>query len=163
MTKPAALAPASALAVGEQAPEFTMKTHGDKTIRLSDLKGKKVVLYFYPKDDTPGCTVEAKDFSALKPQFDKANTVIVGVSKDSVASHDKFRDKFCLTFDLGADDTNVCESYGVWGEKSMYGKKYMGIHRATFLIDEQGIIQAIWPKVKVEGHADEVLKATKSL
>jgi len=145
--------------VGQKAPDFTLGTNGDGSVSLSKLKGKKAVLYFYPKDDTPGCTIEAKDFRDLMPEFEKNNIVIIGLSKDSVKSHDKFKEKFCLPFILASDtEGTTCEAYGVWVEKSMYGKKYMGIERATFLIDEQGNIAHIWPKVKVEGHAKEVLE-----
>lgn len=154
----------NSLAKGDKAPSFAMDTNDGEHVTLDSLKGKNVVLYFYPKDDTPGCTIEAKDFRDLYEEFEKANTVIIGVSKDSVKSHEKFKDKYCLPFPLGADeDGKVCEAYGVWVEKSMYGKKYMGIQRATFLIDDKGIIQQIWPKVSVKGHAKEVLDAARSL
>jgi len=150
---------------GDKAPAFSMPTDGGKDATLASFKGKKnVVLYFYPKDDTPGCTVEAKDFRDLQAKFDKADTVIIGVSKDSVKSHDKFKDKYSLSFTLGSDeDVSVCGAYGVWVEKSMYGKKYMGINRATFLIDKSGTVAKVWPKVSVTGHAAEVLKAAQSL
>jgi peroxiredoxin Q/BCP len=133
-------------------------------VSLAKLKGKNVVLYFYPKDDTPGCTIEAKDFRDLMKDFEKNNTTIIGLSKDDVKSHDKFKEKFCLPFTLASDtDGSTCEAYGVWVEKSMYGKKYMGIERTTFLIDKQGKIAQIWGKVKVEGHAKEVLEAAQGL
>lgn len=153
------------LAAGASAPAFTMATDSAGKVSLKDYAGEKnVVLYFYPKDDTPGCTVEANDFRLLRDKFDKADTVIIGVSKDSVKSHDKFKDKHCLPFTLGSDeDGTVCEAYGVWVEKSMYGKKYMGIQRATFLIDKKGKLANIWPKVSVPNHAAEVLKAAESL
>jgi thioredoxin-dependent peroxiredoxin len=152
------------LAVGDKAPDFTLPADGGGTISLKGLKGKKVVLYFYPKDDTPGCTKEACAFRDSLPDFSKVKAVIVGISKDSVASHDKFKTKFKLPFPLASDeDGKVCETYGAWVEKSMYGKKYMGIERATFLIDEKGIIRNIWRKVKVEDHAEDVLKAANAL
>lgn len=150
--------------VGSAAPDFTLPTQGGGSVTLSKLKGQKVVLYFYPKDDTPGCTIEAKDFRDLMGEFKKANTVIIGLSKDNVKSHDKFVEKFCLPFTLASDvEGTVCEAYGTWVEKSMYGKKYMGIDRVTFLIDTQGKIAKTWPKVKVEGHAAEVLEAVKKV
>jgi peroxiredoxin Q/BCP len=152
------------LAVGDKAPDFTLPTDGGGTVSMKGLKGKKVVLYFYPKDDTPGCTKEACAFRDSLPDFSKVKAVIVGISKDSVASHDKFKTKFKLPFPLASDeDGKVCEAYGAWVEKSMYGKKYMGIERATFLIDEKGIIRNIWRKVKVEDHAPDVLKAANAL
>ncbi len=152
------------LKTGDKGPEFTLPTNGDGVVSLAKLKGKNVVIYFYPKDDTPGCTIEAKDFRDLMGDFKKSNTEIIGISKDSVKSHDKFKEKFCLPFILASDeDTKVCQEYGVWVEKSMYGKKYMGISRETFLIDAKGKIAHIWDKVKVEGHAAEVLEAAKAL
>lgn len=151
-------------AIGSAAPGFDLAASGGGNVSLAGLKGKNVVLYFYPKDDTPGCTIEAKEFRDLKAQFDAADTVIVGLSKDDVKSHDKFVEKFCLPFTLASDaDGKVCEAYGTWVEKSMYGKKYMGIDRVTFLIDKAGTIAQTWPKVKVEGHAQEVLDAVKGL
>ncbi len=149
---------------GSSAPEFTLPRDGGDTVSLSDLRGKKVVLYFYPKDDTSGCTKEAIDFTAHLPAFEAAGAVILGVSKDSVAKHDKFRDKHALGVALLSDeDSDVCERYGVWVEKSMYGKKYLGIERATFLIDAEGKIARAWRKVKVPGHAEEVLGAVQAL
>lgn len=145
--------------VGDKAPAFTLPTDGGGSVSLGALKGKKVVLYFYPKDNTSGCTKEAIDFSALKPKFDKAGAVVIGCSRDSAESHAKFRQKHKLTISLAADDAGkTTESYGVWVEKSLYGRKFMGIERATFLIDEQGRICQIWRKVKVDGHAEAVLK-----
>ena len=145
---------------GEKAPDFTMPTDGNGSVTLSALKGKTVVLYFYPKDDTSGCTAEACGFRDSFPDYGKTGAMVIGVSRDSVASHDKFKKKYELPFTLASDATGeVTERYGVWVEKSMYGRKYMGIERATFLIDEKGKIQQIWHKVKVPGHADEVLKA----
>ncbi len=149
--------------LGKKAPDFKMPTDTG-SVCLKDLKGKKVVLYFYPKDDTSGCTREAIEFSALKKDFDKAGTVVIGVSKDSAASHGKFRTKHKLAVELGADETGtVCEAYGVWVEKSMYGRKYMGIERSTFLIAADGKLTHIWRKVKVPDHANEVLAAAKAL
>jgi thioredoxin-dependent peroxiredoxin len=153
-----------ALKTGDKAPVFTLTTDGGGSVSLEKLKGQNVVLYFYPKDDTPGCTIEAKDFRDLMKDFEKSGTVIIGLSRDDVKSHDAFKEKFCLPFTLASDeDGKVCEAYGVWVEKSMYGKKYMGIERATFLIDKHGKIAHVWPKVKVEGHAKEVLEAVKGL
>ena len=152
------------LKVGDKAPGFTLPTDGGGSISLKELKGKTVVLYFYPRDDTPGCTAEACAFRDSLPDFSKVEAEVVGISRDSVASHDKFKKKFKLPFPLASDeDGNVTEAYGVWVEKSMYGKKYMGIERATFLIDGKGVILDIWRKVKVNGHTDEVLKAAKAL
>ena len=141
-----------------------MPTDGGGEVSLKALKGKKVVLYFYPKDDTPGCTKEACGFRDSLPDFSKVDAEIVGVSKDTVAKHDKFKAKHELNFILGSDeDGSVCEAYGTWVEKSMYGKKYMGIERATFLIDEKGVISNVWRKVKVKGHVEEVLAAAQAL
>lgn len=153
-----------ALSVGDKAPTFSLPGNGDTTLTLSDFAGKNVVLYFYPKDDTPGCTTEAKDFTSLSDDFAGANTVVIGMSKDTTAKHDKFIAKHDLTVQLASDETGeTLDAYGVWVEKSMYGRTYMGIQRATFLIDGSGIIQEIWPKVKVKGHADDVLAKAKSL
>ena len=152
------------LAIGDAAPAFTMPTDGAGSISLKDLAGKKVILYFYPKDDTSGCTAQACGFRDALPDFGKLDAVVIGVSKDSVASHDKFKKKYDLPFTLGSDENSgVCEAYGVWVEKSMYGKKYMGIERTTFLIDAKGKIAQIWRKVKVPGHVDAVATAVKSL
>lgn len=152
-------------AEGSAAPACSLVLTGDKTTDLASYKGKKnVVLYFYPKDDTPGCTTEAKDFASLAKDFDKADTVIIGISKDPMKSHDKFRAKYDLPFALASDvETGIAEAFGVWGEKSMYGKTYMGIIRSTFLIDKSGKIAKAWPKVSVTGHAAEVLKEAKKL
>jgi len=150
--------------VGDKAPAFSLPTDGGGKISLADLKGKPVVLYFYPKDDTSGCTKEAIAFSAAKAKFDKLGAVVIGVSRDSVASHDKFKTKHKLKLALGADESGkVTESYGVWVEKSLYGRTYMGIERATFLIDRVGKIAAVWRKVKVDGHAEAVLKAAQGV
>lgn len=152
------------LMIGENAPDFRLPRNGGGDVALSDLKGKKVVLYFYPKDDTSGCTAEAIDFSALGAQFEEANTVVIGISPDSVKSHDKFAAKHSLTVMLAADEEkSAAEAYGVWKEKSMYGKKYMGVERTTFLISPDGKVAKIWNKVKVAGHAQEVLEEAKSL
>ena len=151
-------------AEGDKAPDFELPTEGGKTFKLSAGKGKPVVVYFYPKDDTSGCTVEAKDFSRLAPDFRKAGVEVIGISPDSVESHQKFQKKHDLTVRLGADtDKAVATAYGVWIEKSMYGRKYMGVERATFLIDAKGRIAKSWPKVKVPGHAEEVLAAARAL
>lgn len=151
------------LKVGDQAPDFAMLTNQKSQNTCSDLLGKFVVLYFYPKDDTPGCTIEAKNFSDLKPEFTELNTVILGISKDNLDSHHKFTQKYALQFDLVFDNTDICQKYGVWVEKSMYGKKYFGINRATFLIDPQGFIAYIWPKVSVDEHAQEVLEVIQGM
>lgn len=149
---------------GQTAPDFTLPRDGGGQITLSALRPKAVVLYFYPKDDTSGCTTEAKDFTALADAFAAAGAVVVGVSKDSAASHDKFVKKHGLGVILASDEgSDVCERYGVWVEKSMYGKKYMGIERTTFLIDGAGTVRNVWRKVKVPGHAEEVLAAVKAL
>ena len=149
---------------GDKAPDFELPTDGGETLKLSGLKGKPVVLYFYPKDDTSGCTAEAKDFSRLAPQFRKAGVEVIGVSPDSVASHQKFRKKYDLAVTLAADaDKAVATAYGVWVEKSMYGRKYMGVERSTFLIDKTGRIAKSWRKVKVPGHAEAVLAAAQAL
>lgn len=152
------------LKVGDYAPDFTLDTDGNNTITLSELRGKNVVIYFYPKDDTPGCTIEAKEFALSEEDFKDNDTKIIGISKDDVKSHDGFKKKYCLPFTLASDvEGSVCEAYGVWVEKNMYGKKYMGIQRATFLVDKKGIIREIWPKVKVEEHARAVLEAVQDI
>jgi peroxiredoxin Q/BCP len=149
---------------GKKAPDFTAATDGGGKLKLSELRGKPVVLYFYPKDDTSGCTAEACSFRDNAAAFKKLKAQVVGVSKDSVASHDKFKKKYSLTFPLVSDaDGKICAKYGTWVEKSLYGRKYMGIERATFLIDAKGVIRKIWRKVKVPGHAEDVLKALKEL
>jgi len=164
MAQAAAKTSAAKLSEGQKAPDFNLPVEGGKTVSLSSLKGKNVVLYFYPKDDTPGCTVEANDFAKAMGDFEKANTVILGVSRDSIKSHEKFREKYCLPFSLISDEAgSMCEDYGVWVEKSMYGKTYMGIERSTFLIDTSGTIRKIWPKVKVDGHCLDVLSSAKSI
>ena len=151
---------ANDLKVGQKAPDFTLMDDSGKKVKLADLKGKKVVLYFYPKDDTPGCTKEACAFRDGIKEIKNRGAVVFGVSADSVESHKKFKDKFDLNFPLLADtDRKVIEDYGTWKEKSMYGKKYMGIERTTFLIDPQGKISHIFPKVKVDQHYGEVIAA----
>ena len=148
---------------GDPAPPFDLPTSGGGHVSLASLKGKRVVLYFYPKDDTPGCTQEALSFTEKGKAFAAAKTVVVGVSRDSVAKHDKFAAKHGLTVILAADeDGKVCESYGVWGEKTLYGRKFMGIERSTFLIDAKGKLLHIWRKVRVPGHVEDVLKVVKA-
>ena len=152
------------LAIGQTAPQFELPRDGGGTLSLASLKGKSVVLYFYPKDDTSGCTAEAIDFSGLKADFEKAGAVVIGLSPDSAKSHTKFKSKYDLAVDLVADEErNTLEAYGVWVEKSMYGRKYMGVERSTFLIAPNGSIARIWKKVKVPGHAKEVLEAVRAL
>jgi peroxiredoxin Q/BCP len=149
---------------GDKAPDFSLETDGGDKLELSRLKGKPVVLYFYPKDDTSGCTLEAKDFSKLAGDFRKAGVEVIGISPDSAASHAMFRKKHDLAVLLAADtEKAVANAYGVWVEKSMYGRKYMGVERATFLIDAKGRIARSWRKVKVPGHAADVLAAAKAL
>ncbi len=149
---------------GDKAPDVALPTEADAKLELSKLKGKPVVLYFYPKDDTSGCTLEAKDFTRLAPDFKKAGVAVIGVSPDSVESHAKFRKKYDLAVGLAADpDKTAANAYGVWVEKSMYGRKYMGVERSTFLIDKAGRIAKSWRKVKVPGHAEDVLAAAKAL
>ena len=151
------------LGVGSVAPDFKLPVNETETVSLNALQGKHVVLYFYPKDDTPGCTREACDFRDAFQAFESKNVVIVGVSPDGVASHATFKTKYDLPFILAADETkDVCQAYGVWKEKNMYGKKVMGVERTTFLIDPEGTISHIWPKVKVEGHVDAILQALKA-
>lgn len=151
-------------ATGDMAPDFTLPGDGGSTISLSALKGRPVVLFFYPKDDTSGCTAEAVDFTRLKSEFDAVGAALIGMSPDNVRKHDKFKAKHELSVALAADeDKTTLEAYGVWAEKSMYGRKYMGVERSTFLIDRDGRIARVWRKVKVPGHAQEVLEATKGL
>ena len=148
--------------IGEKGPDFTLPTDGNGSVKLSGLKGKKVVLYFYPKDDTSGCTAEACGFRDSFPDYGGTDAVVIGISKDSVASHDKFKKKHNLPFTLASDaSSDACEKYGTWVEKSMYGRKYMGVERSTFLIDEAGRIAGVWRKVKVPGHVEAVLAATR--
>jgi peroxiredoxin Q/BCP len=153
-----------ALKVGDRAPAFTLPATGGQSISLDRLKGRKAILYFYPKDDTGGCTREALDFQSLKTDFAAADTEIIGISADSLKRHDRFRTKYDLDLTLASDeDKAMLLAYGVWVEKSMYGRKYMGVERTTLLIDREGKIARIWPKVKVPGHAEEVLAAAKAL
>jgi peroxiredoxin Q/BCP len=150
--------------IGAPAPDFTLPRDGGSEISLSDQKPKAVVLYFYPKDDTSGCTKQAQGFTEMADAFAAAGAVVIGVSKDSVAKHDKFIAKHGLGVILASDEeSDVCERYGVWAEKSMYGKKYMGIERSTFLIDGSGVLREEWRKVKVPGHVEAVLEAVKAL
>ncbi len=150
------------LQVGDVAPHFTMMVSEDKSINLSDFEGKNLVLYFYPKDNTPGCTIEAMDFNSHKADFADLNTVVVGISKDDIKSHNKFKNSYNLDFDLASDSaTDTCEQYGVWAQKSMFGKKYMGINRTTFLVNKEGKITYIWRDVNVIGHAKSVLSKIK--
>ena len=152
------------LKLGDKAPDFDLPTDGAGQVSLAALKGRAVVLYFYPKDDTSGCTSEAQAFSGMRQQFEDAGAVVIGVSKDSPSSHDKFKSKYDLTITLASDESGeMLERYGVWVEKSMYGRKYMGIDRATFLIDADGVVRQVWRKVKVPGHADAVLAAVQGL
>ena len=145
---------------GDKAPDFTAAADGGETVRLKDLRGKKVVLYFYPKDNTPGCTQEACDFRDSISRFRRMGVVVLGVSPDSVKSHEKFKAKFELPFPLLADEDHaIAEAYGAWRQKSMYGRKYMGIVRSTFVIDERGRIAEVHEKVKVKGHVDQLLEA----
>jgi peroxiredoxin Q/BCP len=151
------------VSVGSKAPDFTLQTDDGHQFRLSDYLGKKVVVYFYPKDNTPGCTIEACDFRESLQQFNQLNCIVIGISRDSVATHAKFKEKYSLNFPLGADDEGaVCQLYGVWVEKSMFGKKYFGISRTTFLIDEQGIVMQVWPNVSVSTHVKDILTLLRS-
>ena len=148
------------VALGEPAPDFALTADDGRTVSLKDFQGKKVVLYFYPKDDTPGCTTEACSFRDNLARVTTKGAVVLGVSRDDTASHRKFKDKYDLNFPLLSDDSGaVTEAYGVWKKKNRYGREYMGIERTTFLIDGNGRIEKVWPKVRVEGHADEVLAA----
>jgi peroxiredoxin Q/BCP len=154
----------SEIEAGRPAPGFTLPRDGGGSFGLADAGGRNVVLYFYPRDNTSGCTLEANDFTARSADFAAANTVVVGVSKDSVKSHDKFRTRHGLDVILLSDESgDVCERYGVWIEKSMYGRTYMGIERATFLIDAGGDVRRVWRKVKVPGHVAEVLEAARAI
>lgn len=149
---------------GDQAPDVKLLGLEEEPVSPADFRGQKLVLYFYPKDDTSGCTREAQDFTALASEFEKAGTWILGVSKDEAAKHRKFIEKYELKVPLATDpDGSVCEAFGTWLEKSMYGRKYMGIDRATFLIDRDGVVKRVWRKVKVPGHAEEVLAAAREL
>jgi peroxiredoxin Q/BCP len=152
------------LEAGQQAPDFDLPADGGGRVRLADFEGRPLVLYFYPKDDTPGCTKEAQGFAAAVREFAAAGVALVGVSKDSVASHDQFKAKYGLPFALASDESGgMVEAYGSWVEKSMYGRSYMGIDRSTFLIDGAGTVRRVWRKVNVPGHVEEVLAAAKDL
>jgi len=152
------------LEIGKKAPDFTLACDGGGQLRLKDYQGRKLVLYFYPRDDTSGCTLQARTFTAYLPDFTAKNTEIIGVSADSPQSHDKFKAKHDLAIKLASDESHVMlKKYGVWVEKNMYGRKYMGIERTSFLLDEKGIIRQIWRKVKVKGHVEEVLDYIASL
>jgi peroxiredoxin Q/BCP len=154
----------SKVKIGNKVKDFKLPATGDKTIKLSELKDKKVVLYFYPKDSTPGCTLEGQDFRDNIRKFSSRKTIILGVSRDSLKSHENFKEKQCFPFDLLSDENEkLCKQFDVIKEKNMYGKKVMGIERSTFLIDEKGILRAEWRKVKVDGHVVEVLEAVKNL
>jgi peroxiredoxin Q/BCP len=149
---------------GDPVPDVKLEGADGKTVSPADFAGQKLILYFYPKDDTSGCTAEAQQFSALAEEFQNAGTWVLGVSKDSAKSHAKFTEKYALQVALASDtDGAVCEAFGTWVEKSMYGRKYMGIERATFLVDRDGVVKKAWRKVKVPGHADEVLEAARAL
>ncbi|MFO7305159.1 MAG: peroxiredoxin [Gammaproteobacteria bacterium] len=152
------------VAIGKKVPAFSCAATGGKKWKLSDAKGRKLVIYFYPKDNTSGCTKEGAAFRDLYPAFKKAGTIVVGVSPDSVESHEKFKAKMQFPFDLLSDeDRSLCQLFGVWKEKSLYGRKYMGVERSTFLLDENGVLRREWRKVKVPGHAEEVLAAAREL
>lgn len=152
------------LRIGDKAPLFELPGDGGATLRLADFAGKPVIVYFYPKDDTSGCTSEAIAFSQLAPEFEKAGATVIGISPDSAAKHDKFKAKHDLTVPLGADEKReVVEAYGVWVEKQMYGRSYMGVERSTFLIGRDGRIAQIWRKVRVKGHAEAVLEAARAV
>lgn len=149
--------------VGDKAPDLTLPSDGGGTVSLNDYRGQKVIVYFYPKDDTPGCTTESCSLSENISSLNKLGCAVIGVSKDSVKKHDKFKEKYNLKFPLASDaEGDVCERYGVWAEKKFMGRKYMGILRTTFLIDENGVIEKVWENVKVAGHTDEILTALKA-
>ena len=152
------------LTPGDDAPQFSLPADGGGTVRLTELRGKIVVLFFYPQDNTPGCTAEAIDFSKYHAAFERAGAAVIGVSPDNMKKHEKFRSKHGLAMPLVADEAReAIEAYGVWGEKMMFGRKYMGVIRSTFLIDRDGRIARIWRKVRVPGHAEEVLESAKAL
>ena len=154
----------SKVSIGKKVPQFSLPATGNQTIKLSELKGKNIVIYFYPKDSTPGCTLEGQDFRDNIRKFSSRNTRILGVSRDSLSSHEKFKEKQKFNFDLISDeDEKLCSLFDVIKEKNMYGKKFMGVERSTFLIDEKGILRNEWRKVKVKGHVEEVLEAVKNL
>ena len=150
--------------LGDMMPDIALEAADGATVRPTDFRGRKLVVFFYPKDDTPGCTVENKDFSALLPEFEAAGAAVLGVSKDPAAKHAKFAAKYGLTAPLATDaDGGLSDALGVWGEKSLYGRLFMGMHRTTYLVDKDGRIARVWRKVKVKGHAAEVLEAAKAL
>lgn len=152
------------LQIGDMAPQFELPRDGGGSLKLSDFRGRPVVLYFYPKDDTTGCTSEAVDFSRLKPEFDTIGAVVIGLSPDSVRKHDKFKAKHGLTVDLVSDEERkIIEAYHLWVEKQLYGRRYMGVERATYLIERDGKLAQIWRKVRVRGHAEAVLEAARKL
>lgn len=153
-----------ALEVGDKAPDFALQSDENKTLHLKDVKGRKIVLYFYPKDNTPGCTREACDFQTHLNQFTKQNALVIGISKDNPERHKKFKEKYSLSFPLLADESgDICVAYGVINKKSLFGRSFLGITRSTFLIDENGMIRAIWKKVKVNGHTQQVLDELNKL
>ena len=155
---------AGAIEVGKPAPDFSLPDHDGNTVTLGSFAGAPLVIFFYPKDDTSGCTAEAVAFSAMEPAFREAGAAIIGISPDSAKSHTKFRAKHSLTVPLGSDEEKTAlQAYGVWTEKAMYGRKYMGVERTTVLVGKDGSVAKIWPKVKVPGHVDEVLAAVKAL
>lgn len=161
---PAKTVPTPSVKLDKKVPAFSLPATGGKTFKLADAAGSKLVIYFYPRDNTPGCTQEGEAFRDLYPAFKKAGTLVVGVSPDSLASHEKFRTKMSFPFELLADeDHRLCDLFGVFKEKSMYGRKFMGVERSTFLLDAGGVLKHEWRKVKVSGHAEEVLAAAKSL
>lgn len=154
----------NAISIGQKVPAFERPATGGKTVKLSDFEGRNVILYFYPRDNTPGCTLEGQDFRDHMPEFEARDTAVLGVSRDSLKSHEKFREKQKFPFDLLADeDESLCRLFGVIKEKNMYGKKVMGIERSTFLLDARGVLQGEWRKVRVKGHVEAVLRAVESL
>jgi thioredoxin-dependent peroxiredoxin len=154
----------SEVTIGQIAPDFWLPTDLEDSVTPVSLKGKTIILYFYPKDDTTGCTAQAIAFSSLKAEFERANAVVIGVSKDKLSSHTKFRQKYDLTIILASDfDNNIAENFGVWVEKSMYGREYMGMERSTFVIDANQVVRHIWRKVKVAGHGEEVLRVVQKM
>jgi peroxiredoxin Q/BCP len=150
--------------IGDRVPDFSLPRDGGGVVGPADYRGRKLVLYFYPKDDTPGCTTEALEFTARLPEFEAAGTAVLAISKDSVKSHDRFRDKHGLSVPLLSDESGaVVEKFGLWGEKKMYGRTFMGVERATYLVDADGFVRRVWRSVKVSGHVEEVLEAARAL
>jgi peroxiredoxin Q/BCP len=150
--------------IGDRVPDFSLPRDGGGVVAPADYRGRKLVLYFYPKDDTPGCTTEALEFTARLPEFEAAGTAVLAISKDSVKSHDRFRDKHGLSVPLLSDESGaVVEKFGLWGEKKMYGRTFMGVERATYLVDADGFVRRVWRSVKVSGHVEEVLEAARAL